>query len=79
MTLFERLAGWVMRNIDWPEIGKVHWVVVDGSEPGVTTVAGSFCVSASLLGEYLPGWRRWPSLDEIIYADLMASMNEANR
>ena len=78
------LTRWYNRRfgpIEWPRV-LVGWCTVDidaGREAAVKTIAGSFMVSTQLLGYAssaapLAGlYRRWPSLDELIMHDLLAT------
>ncbi len=74
-----RLGEWVLGPIEWPRV-LVPWRAVDPpawpNDTSVHTIASAVAVSRQLLADagIVPGYRRWPSFDDLLVAGLARMM-----
>ena len=78
--IWKRVVDWCVPSSALQDIGRVRWRIEDGPQrrAAVQTIAASFQISTQLLNSWDTWmgprniWKRWPSLDEIIFNDLQA-------
>ena len=73
-----RFYDWVLGDITWPK-RLTTWRGTDGENRGVRVIASQIAISSALLEDagIVPGHRRWPSIDELIFEDLCRGMSLA--
>lgn len=75
--LWLRLANWYMRDLSVRVIGRVGWMPdeFDRMQSRLVAPGGYIVVGRQLLGlDEWPGYRRWPTLTELVSQSL-ASMS----